>query len=178
MKEDKGMNNNRLNVLAAVCLVAGGVLGMVGTFASPTVRGIAWGLDGTALVVGAALLAVHYIMQGNAQLAAAFLVFVAGQTLVVSGSAMTLSASSPSFAAGTGLWAAALALIGASAAIPIFVRVTAGISSLLFAITALQIYGGTVLTSLSKPLPFYAYPVLVITVFGLAWVHFPKTSRK
>lgn len=166
------MNSNRLRILAAFCLVVGSVLGMVGSFASPAVRGIVWGLDGTALVVGAALLAVHYIMLRNEQLATAFLVFLVGQTLVVSGSAMKLSESSPSFAAGIGLWAAALALISASAAIPVFVRVTAGIASVLFAITALQIYGGILLTSLSEPLPFYAYPVLVITLFGLAWHHF------
>jgi len=166
------MSSIRLRLLAAVCLVVGGVLGMVGSFASPAVRGIAWGLDGTALVIGAALLAVHYIKRGDELLAAAFLVFVAGQTLVDSGSAMELSRSSASFAAGAGLWAAALVMISASSAIPIFVRVTAGIASVLFAITALQIFGGAALTTLTQPLPFYAYPFLVVTLFGLAWVHF------
>jgi hypothetical protein len=170
------MSSARLRLLAAVCLIVGGVLGMVGSFAPPDVRGIAWGLDGTALVVGAALLAVHYMRLRNEQLAAGFLVFVAGQTLVVSGSAMELSDSSPSFAAGIGLWAAALALIGASSAMPAFVRVTAAIASVLFAITSLQIYGGTALTPLSEPLPFYAYPFLVITLFGLAWLHFRSAS--
>ena len=171
------MNEGKLRVLAAVCLIVGGVLGMAGSFAPPQVRGIAWGLDGTALVIGAALLAVYYIKLANEQLAAAFLIFLAGQTLVVSGSAMALPDSSPSFAAGIGLWAAALALIGASSAIPIVIRVAAGISSVLFAITAIQIYGGTALNSLSKPLPFFAYPVLVFTLFGLAWVHL-RTSGK
>jgi len=173
---EKQSMSSRLRLIASVCLVVGGVLGMVGSFASPAVRGIAWGLDGTALVVGAALLMVHYITLRNEQLAAGFLVFVAGQTLVVSGSAMGLSQSSPSFAAGVGLWAAALALISASSAIAVFVRITAGIASVLFAITSLQIYGGTALTPLSEPLPFYAYPVLVITLFGLAWIHFRSTS--
>ena len=170
------MSNNKLRILASACLVVGGVLGMVGSFVSPAMRGIAWGLDGTALVIGSALLAVHYIRLQNELLAAAFIVFVAGQTLVVSGSAMSLSASSPTFAAGIGLWAAALALIGASSAIPIFVRITAGIAAVLFAITALRIYGGAALTPLSSPLPFNAYPVLVITLFGLAWVHFRSAS--
>jgi hypothetical protein len=170
------MSSIRLRLLAAICLVVGGVLGMVGSFVSPAMRGIVWGLDGTALTVGAALLAVHYIKLHNELLATGFLVFVAGQTLVVSGSAMELSESSPSFAAGVGLWAAALALISTSSAIPAFVRVTAGIASVLFAITSLQIYGGTALTPLSEPLPFYAYPVLVITLFGLAWVHFRSAS--
>lgn len=165
------MSKGGLRTLGAGCLVAGGVLGMVGSFVPPALRGIAWGLDGTALVVGGALLAVHYLMLRNELLAAAFVVFVAGQTLVVSGSAMSLEASSPGFGAGVGLWSAALALIAASSANPVFVRLTAAVASVLFAIASLQIYAGTALTPLSQPLPFFAYPVLVLTLFGLAWGH-------
>ena len=172
-----GMSSNRLNLFAAVCLVVGGVLGMVGSFSPSAVRGIAWGLDGTALILGAALLAVHHIKRNHEQLAAGFLVFVAGQTLVVSGSAMELSATSPSFAAGVGLWAAALALVSASALMPVFVRVTGAIASLMFAATALQTYGGVALTPLSRPLPFFAYPFLVLTLFGWAWVHYRSSSN-
>ena len=172
------MSYKRLNVFTAVCLVVGGVLGMLGAFSPPAVRGIAWGLDGTALVLGASLLAVHHIKRGNEQLAAGFLVFVAGQTLVVSGSAMELSASSPTFAAGVGLWAAALALVSASSLMPVFVRVTGAIASLMFAATALQIYGGLVLTPLSKPLPVVAYPFLVLTLFCWAWVHYRGSSNE
>lgn len=170
------MSSNRLKLLAAASLVVGGVLGMAGSFSPSSVRGVAWGLDGTVLVLGAALLAVHHIKLGHEQLAAGFLVFVTGQTLVVSGSAMELSASSPSFAAGAGLWAAALALVSASSLMPAFVRFTGAIASLMFAVTALQIYSGTVLTPLSKPLPFFAYPFLVLTLFGWAWNHYRSDS--
>lgn len=166
------MENNRLNWLAATGLVIGGILGLVGSFSPDAVRGVAWGLDGTALVLATALLAVYYIKRGHELLAAGFLVFFAGQTLVVSGSAMELSASSPVFAAGAGLWAAALAMISASSMIPAFVRGTGFIASLLLAITALQTYGGAGLTPLSKPLPFFAYPFLVLTLFGWAWKHY------
>jgi len=151
---------------------------MVGSFSPANVRGIAWGLDGTALVIGTALLAVYYIRRGNEQLAAGFLVFVVGQTLVVSGSAMELPASSPIFAAGAGLWAAALALISASSLMPVFVKITGSIASILLAITALQMYGGEGLTPLSKPLPFFAYPFLVLTLFGLAWNHYRSVSNE
>jgi len=168
----KSMSNNRLKSFAAACLVVGGVLGMVGSFSPSSVRGIAWGLDGTALVIGAALLAIHHIRRGNELLAAGFLVFVAGQTLVVSGSAMELAASSPLFAAGAGLWAAALAMVSASSLMPVFVRATGAIAAFMFAVTALQTYGGTMLTPLSKPLPFFAYPFLVLTLFGWAWNHY------
>jgi len=168
--------SSRLSLLASASLVVGGVLGMVGSFSPSAVRGIAWGLDGTALVLGAVLLAVHHIRLGNEQLAAGFLVFVAGQTLVVSGSAMELSASSATFGAGVGLWAAALALVSASSAMPILVRATGAIASVMFAVTAFQIYGGTALNPLSKPLPFNAYPFLVLTLFGWAWVHYRSGS--
>jgi hypothetical protein len=138
-------------------------------------RGLAWGLDGTALVLGALLLAVHHIKRGNEQLAAGFFTFVAGQTLVVSSSAMDLAASSPSFGAGAGLWAVGLALVSASPSMPFFVRATGGIASILFALVALQIYSGTALTPLSEPLPFFAYPFLVLTLFGWAAVHYRRT---
>ena len=169
--------SNQLRLFAAASLVVGGVAGMAGSFLPPAVRGIAWGLDGTALVLGAALLAVHHLRLGNEQLAAGFLVFVAGQTLVVSGSAMELSASSATFGAGVGLWAAALALVSASSAMPLFVRATGAIASVMFAVTALQIYGGMDLNPLSKPLPFNAYPLLVLTLFGWAWVHYRSGPR-
>ena len=171
------MKMNRLIVLTSASLVMGAVLGLVGSFAPSTLRGVLWGLDGTALVLGAALLAVHHIKLGNEQLAAGFLVFVAGQTLVVAGSAMDLSASSATFGAGVGLWAAALALVSASLTQPILVRATGAIASAMFAVTALQIFGGNDLTPLSKPLPFIAYPFLVVTLFGWAWVHYRSGSE-
>ena len=172
--EYQAMNTSRLTLFAAVSLAIGGLLGLAGSFSPPAIRGVAWGLDGTALVMGALLLAVHHVKLGNEQLAAGFFTFVAGQTLVVSSSAMDLAASSPSFGAGVGLWAAGLALVSASPGMPIFVRATGAIASVLFAIVALQIFGGTALTPLSNPLPFNAYPFLVLTLFGWAWVHWRR----
>jgi hypothetical protein len=166
------MNGGRLRVVAAAALVIGALLGMAGSFApTAALRGLAWGADGIALVVGSALLAVHHLRRGHEQLAAGFLVFVAGETLIVSGSAMELAASAPSFAAGAGLWSASLALVSASPVLPGFVRVTGAIAAILFAVTAAQIFGGAALTPLSKPLPFHAYPFLAITLFGWAWAH-------
>ncbi len=170
------MRTSRLATFAAVCLVLGGLLGLAGSFSAPAFRGIAWGLDGIALVMGALLLAVHHIKHGNEQLAAGFFTFVAGQTLVVSSSAMDLAASSPSFGAGVGLWAAGLALVSASSSMPRFIRATGFIASVLFAIVAIQIFGGSALTPLSNPLPFNAYPFLVLTLFGWAWVHYRRSG--
>jgi hypothetical protein len=94
----------------------GGLLGLAGFFSSPAIcggawGGGAWGIDGTALVMGALLLAVHPIQLGKGQLAAGFFSLVAAPTWAVSSSAIDLAVSSPSLAAGAGLWAAGLAMV-------------------------------------------------------------------
>jgi hypothetical protein len=166
------MSSERLRSIAAAGLIIGALLGMAGSFApSAELRGLAWGVDGIAIVVGSAILVVYHVREANDQLAAGFLVFLAGETLIVAGSAMDLAASAPLFAAGAGLWSAGLALISASSLMPAFIRLTGAIASLLLAITAARIFGGAALTPLSKPLPFFGYPFLAITLFGWAWVH-------
>ena len=173
------MSGERLRIVAAAGLVIGALLGMAGTFApSAELRGLAWGIDGTAIIVACALLVVHHLRLGNEQLAAGFLVFLAGETLIVSGSAMELTASAPTVAAGFGLWAAGLALISAAPALPAFVRATGAIAAILFAVSATRMFGGAAMTPLSRPLPFFAYPFLAITLFGWAWVHVRSNPRR
>ncbi len=164
------MSTERPSGIVPICLVIGALLGLAGSLApSASLRGLAWGIDGIALVVAAALLAVYCLKKNHQTVAAGFLVYIAGQTLVLSGSAMPLEASSPLFAAGAALWAAALILVSTARVMPLLVRVLGGVAALLFAITALQIFAGHDLTPLSKPLPFLAYPVFVLTLFGWAW---------
>ena len=87
------MSESRLRLVAAVGLVIGAVLGIAGTFApSASLRGLAWGLDGTALVVATALLTIHHVRQRNDVLATGFLLFVVGEGLILSGAAMELVA--------------------------------------------------------------------------------------
>jgi hypothetical protein len=158
--------------IASVALVTGAALGVAGTFVpTAALRGVLWGLDGIALVVGTALLAVHSLRTGRDLVAAGFLVFVAGQTLVTSGSAMDLATSAPLFAAGAGLWAAALALIGSARVYPVIVRGLGFVAAILLAVTALQMLAGRAITPLSAPLPFFAYPFLAATLVGWAWQH-------
>jgi hypothetical protein len=96
---------------------------MAGTFASSVAwRGLAWGLDGTALIVATALLTIHHVRRGNDVVAAGFLVFVVGEGLILSGAAMDLAASTPSFGAGVALWAVSLAVVSARNLIPAVVR--------------------------------------------------------
>ena len=166
------MSDERLSNVAAVSLVIGGVLGLAGTFVpSAELRSLAWGIDGTFLVVASALLTAMYVRRGDVLLAAGFLVFLAGETLIVSGSGMELRASTPSFASGAMLWSAGLLLVSASPVMPRFVRATGVIAAILLTWTALQMFSGADIDPLSKPMPFFAYPFLGFTLFGWAWVH-------
>jgi hypothetical protein len=48
----------------------------------------------------------------------------------------------------------------------------------LFAITAGRIYAGEVLFPTSSPLPFFAYPFLVVTLLAWAWNLVRRIPRK
>lgn len=171
------MSEPRLRLSAPIGLVTGAVLGMAGTFVpSASLRGLFWGLDGIALIVAGALLAVHHFRRGHDVVAAGFLVFVVGEGLILSGAAMDPVASGPLFAAGAGLWAAALTLVSAPNVMPAWVRGVALVAALLFTIVALQLFSGRPLTPLSRPLPFFAYPFLAATLFGWAWVHYRNAA--
>ena len=160
--------------IAAPCgLVIGAILGVAGTFASSaSLRGLLWGIDGVALVVAGALLVIYHLGRSNNLVAAGFLVFVAGQTLVLSTAATPPNAAGPVFGAGVSLWATSLVLISVPAVMPFWVRVVATIAAVLFSIVAVQIFQGQALDALSRPLPFFAYPLLAATMFGWAWAHF------
>ena len=165
------MSDERIRAVSAAGLVIGALFGMAGTFTpSPELRGLFWGVDGVALVTAFALIAVHHFRHGRDQLAAGFLVFLAAETLIVAGSAMDLDAVAPLFGAGATLWAAALGLISSAPAVPLFLRATGAIGAILFAITGLRLFTGAGLTPLTRPLPFFAFPFLAVTLLGWAWV--------
>ena len=88
---------------------------------------------------------------------------------MLSGTAAGLAGSVPSFAAGTALWAAALLLISIPKEFAAGVRVVGVVSSILFAVTAARIFWGEQLLPISSPLPFFAYPFLVVTFIGWIW---------
>jgi hypothetical protein len=164
------MHDKPLRMLASIGLAVGGALGMAGTFATTaSLRGLAWGIDGAALVMASALLTVRFFRSGQDLAAAGFLVFAVGEGVILSGAAMDLPASVPSFGAGSALWSMALVLISSPSVFPIFVRLLGFAAAILFAVTAAQIFAGTQLTPLSRPLPFFAYPVFVATFVGWIW---------
>jgi hypothetical protein len=167
------IGESRLRLIASGGLVTGAVLGMAGAFASSAgLRALAWGIDGTALVVAGALLALHHFRRGNDLAAAGFLVFAVGEAVILSGVAATFDAGAASFAAGVALWSASLALVSASGAMPRLINAFSAIAALLFAVVAVRLFTGAALTPLSKPLPFFAYPFFAATLLGWAWSHY------
>jgi len=88
---------------------------------------------------------------------------------MLSGTAATLAGSVPAFAAGTALWSAALLLTSVPKGFAGWVRLAGIVGSILFAITAARIFWGEQVLPTSAPLPFYAYPVLVLTFAGWIW---------
>lgn len=164
------MERRGSTILVSVGLALGGVLGLAGTFApSDGLRGLAWGIDGLALVMATSVLAIMEFRKGQDIVASGFLVFAIGQGLIVSGAAMELGASAPSFGAGCGLWSVGLALVSVPKAFPLVVRLVGLIAAALMAATALLIFGGADIRPTSSPLPFFAYPFLVATLFGWIW---------
>jgi hypothetical protein len=162
--------DRNLNVVAVFGLALGAVFGLAGSFVrQPAIRGLFWGIDGTGLVMAAALLTLKYFKKGCIFIAAGFLVFAIGEAVILSGAAASLSASVPSFAAGTALWAIALLMVSIPKEFAAWVRVAGIISFALFLFTALRIFHGAQILPISSPLPFFAYPFLVLTFLGWIW---------
>ncbi|MER9518446.1 hypothetical protein NKI44_13985 [Mesorhizobium sp. M0614] len=93
-----------LDTVAAIGLAIGGAFGLAGTFvASAELRETLWAI--VALVVATALLTMKYQRLGNDCVAAGFLTFLAGESLLLAGNAAELEASVPSYVGGISLWA-------------------------------------------------------------------------
>lgn len=161
---------NPLKVIVVIGLALGGVFGIAGTLAAPrSVQAIFWAIDGVGIVVATALLSMKYFREGNDFVAAGFLVFAIGESVMLSGTATTLDASVPSFAAGTALWSAALLLTSIPRQFVTWARVTGIFAAVLFAITAARIFWGEQLLPTAAPLPRFGYPLLVLTFAGWIW---------
>jgi len=87
---------------------------------------------------------------------------------MLTGTAMTVEASAPAFAAGTALWSAGLALTSVPRVFALWTRLAGLVASILFGVVSLRIFWGTAITPISRPLPFFAYPFLVLTFIG--WI--------
>ncbi|WP_179294450.1 hypothetical protein [Mesorhizobium sp. WSM3879] len=158
------------DTVAAIGLAIGGALGMAGAFvASDPLRETLWTIDGVGVVVAAALLTMKYQRLGNDLVAAGFLTYLAGESLLLAGNAAGLEASVPSYVGGICLWAAGLVMVSAPKTFALWMRLTAFVAAVLFVVSALMILWGAPLLPTSAPLPAAGYPFLVLTFIGWIW---------
>jgi hypothetical protein len=100
-----------VNIVIAVGLALGGVFGLVGTLLTErNLQAASWAIDGVGLVAATALLTLKFFRKEREVVAAGFLVFAIGESVMLIGTAAPLTESGPSFAAGTALWSCALRL--------------------------------------------------------------------
>ncbi len=164
------MNDKQTKTTASIGLFIGGLFGLVGSFApSASLRGLAWGIDGVGLIVASAFLTVYYFRKGLDTTATGFLIFAIGEGLILSSSGSDLEMGVTPFGAGTSLWAASLFVISFQKTYPLVIRCTGLLAAVLFSVVAFQIFTDQPVNALTEPLPFYAYPIFVITIFGWAW---------
>jgi hypothetical protein len=158
-----------LKAVVIVGLVLGGVLGMAGSVVpQASLRDICWAVDAVGLIVATVLLAIHFFRKDCDAVAAGFLVYALGESVMLTGTAATLEASVPAFAAGSALWAAGLLLTSIASKFAVWTRLAGIVTAVLMAIASARIFLGADLTPLSRPLPFFAYPFLVLTFAG--WI--------
>ena len=164
------MNERIIKLIASTGLILGGLLGLAGSFA-PTdlLRYIAWNIDGIGLIIAAILLTLYYYKKGSDITAAGFMIFALGECAIVSSNSIHLEENVFTFGTGTALWALSLLVISSQKTFSIFIRSTGTLSAILFSIVTVLIFTDHPINGLTKPLPFFAYPFFVITIFGWAW---------
>ena len=161
---------NPLKVLVIVGLLLGGIFGMAGTFvADPKLRAVFWAIDGLGLIVATAILSLKNFRAGNDAVAAGFLIYSIGESVMLGGTSQPLEAMVPTFGAGAALWAAALLLTGIPPRFAIWVRVVSVIAALVFAITFAEILWGVHVLPTSSPLPGLGYPFMILAYLGWIW---------
>ncbi|MBZ9710031.1 hypothetical protein LB543_25330 [Mesorhizobium sp. ESP7-2] len=164
------MLTKSLDTTAALGLAIGGIFGLAGTFVtSDALRETLWAIDGVALVVATALLTMKYQRLGNDCVAAGFLTFLAGESLLLAGNAAGLQASVPSYVGGISLWAAALIMVSVPNTFALWMRITALVAAVLFLVSVGMVLWGAPLLPTSAPLPAAGYPFLVLTFAGWIW---------
>lgn len=167
----------RRDIIIEIGLVAGAVLGMLGTVVySPNLRALLWTIDGAGLISATCLLAIRALRQGDDCVAAGFLVYALGEAVMSIGNTGGIFGSMPSFQAGAALWAAGLLLTASPKVFPRVIRMSSIVAAVLFGIVSVRIALGEEILPTSRPLPLFGYPFLVLTFAGWFW-HVAKRHR-
>jgi hypothetical protein len=67
------------------------------------------------------------------------------------------------------LWAAGLLLTSLPKEFAVWARGAGCVAAVLFASVSLRIFWGETVTPVAKPLPYFAYPFLVLAFVGWGW---------
>ena len=161
------MTRNTGDLVIVAGLLVGAAFGIGGTMVSTdATRQVFWLIDGVGVVIATVLLAVRFLRSGDDVVAAGFIVFALGETLLISGTPAGLEASVPSFGGGVALWTAGLVLINSPGRLAIWIRSVGFVATLLFGVVAARIFLGERLLPTSSPLPYFAYPFVVLNFIG------------
>ncbi|MCB0639039.1 MAG: hypothetical protein KDC54_20560 [Lewinella sp.] len=160
-----------VNYIVCLGLIIGVGFGFSGMFIKDPTLQVGWyEISSVGLIVALTMLALHFFRKEQELLAAGFMIFAIGEGLMTVGAAGDLGMSVASFGAGMALYPPALWLIVAEKEMPFWTRLTGLAASIPFAISAVKIFGGQVITS-ADPVVGAAYGLLTLTIIG--WViHF------
>ena len=160
----------RIDIVIELGLAAGAVLGMLGTVvSSSTLRALLWTIDGAGLIAATCLLAIRALRHGDDCVAAGFLVYALGEAVMSIGNAAGMHGSIAPFQAGAALWATGLMLTAVPRVFARGTRIASLIAAVLFAVVSVRIALGQEILPTSRPLPYFAYPFLVLTFAGWFW---------
>lgn len=167
----------RMDIVIELGLVAGAVLGMLGTVVSSLdMRALLWTIDGAGLIVATCLLAIRALRHGEDCVAAGFLVYALGEAVMSIGNTAGNHGSVAPFQAGAALWATGLLLTAVPKVFARATRLASVIAAVLFGTVSIRMALGQEILPTSKPLPYFAYPFLVLTFAGWFW-HVARRRR-
>ena len=164
------MKEKPIIIVSTTGLLVGCILGISGSIVPSAIfRSLAWAMGSAGLILASTLLTVYYFRKGCDVVAAGFLIYAIGESVVFSSCGIDLDDNIVSFGAGTFLWALSIAVLSLQNIFPLFVRCTGIITAASFALVSILIFTGHPVNALAKPLPFFAYPFFAATLVGWAW---------
>ena len=162
--------NTQVNRPASIGLAIGVIFGMSGIpFTDPTISTILFNISGVGLTTGVALLAMRYLSEQKLFLATGFLLFAIGECALTLSAASDKATADSAFAGCMLFYFIGYLLIISRKYFPLWTRITALISALVFLVTASRFYLGYGISP-QDPLPGMAYGFLSITLLG--WIIF------
>ena len=156
--------SNQTRTIIVAGLALGAVLGAAGNFLTGTSQSISWAVSAMGLIVAGVTLAVRLATE-RPLATIGFLLFALGETRILNPT--DVPAGEASFGAGAFLYAPGLLLVAVSGWGPVWGRVAAALSGLLFGLHAVLFFAGAAVDS-TGPIAGIGYALLVLAMVG--WI--------